>query len=673
MPETEYKQPEALGPLTQAEQTNVITPEEPWSDSYAAKVALSDFQKAEAFRTQNHDWRFRNADELYLAWTGVKYWDGTKVPRSSLPIYLCYQQIESLLPSLMSSIFGVYPPFDTIPDGSTTTAEALQVEQLILHQMERVNLREEFRKVAKSGLVYGNGIGELTWESYEQQRRKFIVQRKPVNRTFAHPTMGNLQFTVGSRAVVSEKTYTDTVNMPAAKYVAIQDFYIDPNCPSPNPQEAEYTVKRVLMPIEDLLRYKEQKVFNIPDKATLYQWSKSKPATQGDYSKHNTELLRQGQWWPGNDFSTAAAAGRVEILVYTTRDRIVWLGNREAAVLNVANPYGFINYFNFCYTDVPNRFYGLAVTDIAEGEQRLQVGILNARLDELALSIHRPVIKKRGYQFSQPQLRIRPGVNWEADDPGKDIVFPEIPDVTNQAFVEVEASQRRIQQYTGVTDLAVLGTPGGTVGNSANRTATGVGAQTQASSKRIQYLVETIESTFLEPLISAWHKLNQKFLDPQQAIDILGPDGKLIQLDPMQVKNSECRFKFLASARMQSKAATLQAMPILMQTFLNPAFMQTLAQVNGKKLNVEFLGDRALDAMNIRGGDVFLPLTPDEQQKLNQPSPQDLMKLQMQRERMNTMEDMQQEKISGGIVHDAALAAQDHLLGSGEEEEPSAA
>src|SRR5207248_6033200 len=29
-------------------------------------------------RTHSHDWRYRNAAELYLAWAGQRYWDGTR-------------------------------------------------------------------------------------------------------------------------------------------------------------------------------------------------------------------------------------------------------------------------------------------------------------------------------------------------------------------------------------------------------------------------------------------------------------------------------------------------------------------------------------------------------------------------------------------------------------------
>lgn len=632
----------------------VLTPEQEWSDAYAAKIALADFQKGENYRNMNHDWRFRNADELYAAWVGTKYWDGTRVPRSSLGIFVAYQQIESLLPGIISELLASYPPFDVDPEPNTSAVEAKQVLGLMLHQLEQMQAEELLRRVLKSAFIYGNGIMELSWENFERQRLEFLVQRTPVHGRFNHPTLGEIKVPIGSKPRAVTKSVTEQVNRPMLAHVPIQDFYIDQNCETPLCQDAGWAAVRKLVRIDDLLKYSKDKNFSIPSREELLELSKGKVSTQGDYSKSASELMRSGTYWPTQEGTADPAGNRVEVIRYTTPHRLVWLVGRKVAVLNKPNPYGFINFFNVCYTDFPNRFYGFGVTDISEGEQRLITSIINARVDELALAIHKPIIKRKGAIFSQSQLRIRPGVNWEVENPKEDIQTFEYGAINQNAYIEVDAAERRLQKYTGITDLAVLGAPSAG-GNSANRTATGVGTQASASGKRQQYLVRVVESTLLEPLLGAIHRLNQKFLDPQQVLQILGPDGKLLQLDPMTIKNAECRFRFLASSRMQSRQNMLQAMGPIMQVFLNPAFMQTLAQVNQKKINAEFLGDKLLDALNIRGGDVFQPLSPEDIQRMNQPNPQDLMKLQMQRERMASIHDDHQEGKSADILSDLLM------------------
>ena len=671
MPETVEKPIGPMGDSTTLER--VILPDTEWSGSYAAKIVVSDFQKAEAYRTQNQDWRMRNADELYLAWTGTKYWEGTRVPRSSLGFYVAYEQIESLLPSVMSSVFSGYPPFDVEPEPTSTWQQAELIKQLVMYQMDQTGAKEEVRKVFKSAFIYGNGVAELNWESFEREKQEFLVQRTPIKRGFTHPLTGEvIQSTVGSKPRIVIKPSKQTVNTPKLKYVALQDFYVDPNLQSPDLQETTYCAVRELIPIVEIEKYRGQKNFDIPDRATLFQMAKSKSSTQGDFSKSNTELMRSGQYWPTTEFTADPAQQRLEVIRYVTPYRLVWIVGRNTpssahAILNIPNPYGFINFFNICYTDVPNRFYGLGVTDIVEGDQRLITSITNARVDELALALHKPLLIKQGVFETQSQLRIRPGINWKCQDPEKDVKTFEYGAILQNAYVEVDAAERRVQKYTGVTDLAMLGTPSAG-GNSANRTATGIGTQAQASGKRIQYFVETAESTFLEPILAGVHALNQKFLDPSQLVDILGPDGQQLQIDPMQVKNASVKFRFLASERMASQASLLQALPVLAQSILNPAFVGQLAQVNQKKVNVEFIGTKICDALRLRAGDVFIPLTPEDMQRMNQPSPQDKMKDQMQDKRLAAQHEQMQEKMAGETMKELLSKSMDHAMAPEEEE-----
>src|SRR3954464_3431529 len=91
--------------LTPEERENPKLPTDQWTDTYAKNIALADFQRAEAYRTSNHDNRFRISDQLYLAWTQRKTWEGTKIPRSSVGIFLALEQIEALLPNVVLSLF----------------------------------------------------------------------------------------------------------------------------------------------------------------------------------------------------------------------------------------------------------------------------------------------------------------------------------------------------------------------------------------------------------------------------------------------------------------------------------------------------------------------------------------------------------------------------------------
>src|ERR1700731_2641833 len=118
-----------LAPLTLEERENPKSATDKWDDNYAAKIATGDFQKAEAYRSINHDWRFRVSDQMYLAWTQRKTWEGTKIPRSSVGIFLALEQIEALLPNVVLSLFpdNNRLPFDVEPEPGSSVQQAQAV------------------------------------------------------------------------------------------------------------------------------------------------------------------------------------------------------------------------------------------------------------------------------------------------------------------------------------------------------------------------------------------------------------------------------------------------------------------------------------------------------------------------------------------------------------------
>jgi hypothetical protein len=278
----------------------------------------------------------------------------------------------------------------------------------------------------------------------------------------------------GFERVLTEKRSLVIENKPVVQHLSIKDFYVDPNCESQLVSDARYCAKRVLMTVDDVSALRGTPQFKIPPNDELIEMSSQKPTTQGDADKAVIEMMRYGWYNPIVDQTVDPGGKRLEVIGYWTKDRYVWILNRKYVCLNIKNPYGFIPFYHASYTDVPDRFYGMSICDVTEGEQRLQSSTLNARIDEMALNIHRPVIKRRGISTPAYQLRQRPGQMIEADNPKEDYVFPDPPQVMQQAYIEVQASEARVQKTTGGSDLAMLGTASAG-GNSASRTATGVG------------------------------------------------------------------------------------------------------------------------------------------------------------------------------------------------------
>ena len=646
---------QANQPLTEKEKQRVHDPTDRWTDQFALKTVVQDFNKASNHRAQNHDHRWRNADELYLAWVGRKFWPGTRIDRSNLGVFTTLTQIESLLPRMMSTLFADAPGWffaDALP--GTDPADARLVRELMIEQMRQSRIREVFRRAFKSAFLYGNGLIELGMLYQETQRPFFRVDFIPQTRRVRLPFLGGITVTLPTginQRRITEETRQEIINRPFAKSVSLKDIYVDPNCSSPQPQDGRFLIKRAFMTVDELDRLRDQPGFKIPPKLQLILMAEKKPTTEGDRTKESMENIRGNTWTSSQDTSVDPGSKRLEVLGYWTKERHVWVLNREHTAYNIPNPVEIIPFFDVFYTDVPDRFYGLAVTDLAEPDQRLIQGIINARIDELALSIHKGTIKRRGTPTPAYQRRIYPGRWLEVDgNPRDEIVREEVQNITQQAFAEVDLAERRVARSTGVTDLAVLGTGPGKFGNAASRTATGVNTQAQASASRHGYLVENNEDTVVEPLLDLWHKFNTLFLDPDQVQEIVDTKKDILQIEPVRIKNARVKFAMRASSKLQARAGLLQVLPLIFETILSPALLELLARQQGKTVNVEELENMVLDATNYRPKQgLFRDLTDEEKQQLNQQPPEEQTRMQMQQERLQAQGTMQREKLDADL------------------------
>jgi hypothetical protein len=90
-------------------------------------------------------------------------------------VHIAYQQVESLLPQVVSALFSGDLDFDCLPQNSKTTIEqSMQVLALLRYQLSNLDgstpkfntLREIFRRGYKQDLIYGNGLMEFGWRSW---------------------------------------------------------------------------------------------------------------------------------------------------------------------------------------------------------------------------------------------------------------------------------------------------------------------------------------------------------------------------------------------------------------------------------------------------------------------------------------------------------------------------
>jgi hypothetical protein len=605
-------------PLQGREAKEIKMPGDKWSDERAFKIVKSDFAYAESYRVHAHDWRYRNASELYLAWAGQRYWDGTRVPRSSLGIYVVFEQVESMLPKIVDSLCDP-ESYDFFSDNDDAAA---LWKQLILKQLEETHYREQIRLAAKSSLIYGNGILEWGMEDYEDEIIEFERSQKLKNVIpMQHPIAGWVNIPQ-SEVNYKRKINNEKKRRPYLKYRSIIDCYVNPNCESPCLQSpGNYFIYRTYMAAEDLKAMRGMADWSIPDDDTLAEYSKAKTTANQDVTKLSAELFRYNMWNPALDYSSDPGLKRIETIWYTTADRKITLLNREHVAYNQPNKYRKINYYSMHYADVLDRWHALAISDVAEGEQRLQQAIINGRVDELALSLHPPMIKKRGVTIPPYQLKTRPGVVIETENPEGDIKVLEVQNITQQAFIEVEASERRTQRITGMSDLAALGSPT-SGGNSANRTAAGINTQVGATQDRARYYISNSENETIEPILNSFIWLNKRFMDPKLGAAWIKLHKDYPNIDPLEVMNAQVVGYCYASVRLQAKANFLQNFPTIAQVIFNPELLQMLAQQQKKTISIEAFERCIWDSISYTPrSPLIVDMNPQQKQAMQQPPP----------------------------------------------------
>lgn len=597
------------------------------------------FSAWETYRRQNHDPRYLVADQLFVAWQPQKVWEGTRIGRSSINVFTTMEQVETMLAHVLSSIFPLEDNVESIPKLGTSKMQAdLSLELLLQQFNEDESFREVLRQALKQGFLYGNGILEPFWLYRNTERNICVPMWGQAAGLYAAMNGGSPEMRMAVHKVPINE------NRPSIRNVDIRDFYADPHTPGPDIQKARGYFIRQYSTVAEILKYADTEGFNIPYETELIQIAKNGPTAAGDVARQMQEGYRAVGYQPTNQYNQGnPLLSRLELLRYYTHDKIAWSIGRDKVIHENDNYYGCLPCINAFYVDYPGRFYGISLADVCEPEQRLQASIINARIDELALMIHSPFVKKRGDQLPQGSLRMIPGRTIELDYPDQ---FKKLDWANNtaNAHLEVAASERRNQKTTGLTDTAAMGAPAAG-GNSSLRTATGVNANVAATGRRIGYIVENIESTCIEPLLKMCHKFNQMFLHDSQYLYFL---GRGMPIDPRLIKYADVRFKAVGSRKQQSRMMLLQVMPQLLPMLLNPEILQMMAQQQGQTLDMKSVMDDIAEAVNVPKWNWWRPMSQDQIQSYQNWNP-NAKAIQMQQERLAAQQQMAEEK------HDATL------------------
>ena len=564
---------EAVGPLG--------TPE----DLAVLKQVTQDLAKAEAWVAQKgllSDWD--KCERLFLFRVPIQYWEDTLVPRAHLGMPVVLEHIESLMPQLMIGLFGEDPPFMSRPRPGTKMDTAQANDALLSWELTQSGFREQFRLLTKSSLEYGTGIGKWGWKSYTETTTK--LRRKQPEK-FEPLAVGGVTVPQEGSDETEEVPEEIAVNEPTFEWVDNRHILVDPSLRTPDIRDAKFVIHRIYPTLTTLNQWRDQEGFNIPPKAILLKlfFPPAEPPKSSPMEGSSIDV--------NQDFAATPRAQAVtidpymqplEVVEYTTKTRVYTILQRRLVIRKADNKYGVINFVSSQYIDVLGAFYGLGIAHLIGGEQRVQQGVINAFLDDLSLALNGMFIRQRGANVPTTQIRMRPGGVIDTDTE-KGIQPMARQPVPIESLSVIANSDARAARRTSANEMIVQGAAPSEK-SSITRTATGVNSLAGGVGARLQYFVENLARQVYIPTLEAFQLMNGKHLKPSQVSRILSQELNLsYDGDAIDLLNVRCKFEILAGARMQSKRAMTQALPLLFQFILTDPVMTGLKE-QGRKVNI---------------------------------------------------------------------------------------
>lgn len=553
-------------------------------------------------------------DRLYLFRMPQAFWEGSSVPRAALGVPLIFEHIESLMPQVMSSLFSDNPPFDCVAKADTKPEVARAVRALIAAQLKAMGFMEQCRLGIKEALVYGTGIWKYGWCEKEGHKLKYEYADVPEARWAG---VGVVLLPTKKSKQVKEKLEEYTYHEPWLERVHIRFMVADPALREPDIRKARYVIHRTYPNLQELEELRNQPGYKLPSSEyleSLFRPPRESPERSLLEGRSTSSVLNTGissldinmeframpRWQdPSRDPNTQP----IELVEYTTPTKVISVLNRKLCVKNDPNPLGKINYFSVSFADVIDSWYGLGISQLLAGEQRLQQGVINSRLDDLALRLSGTFLRTRGANTPTQQLRMRPGGIIDTDDV-KGIQMIQYPPALVDAFTEVDASDSRAQRRTGANQLTTQGTAPSQ--GQLGRTSAGVQTANAALGMRMSYWMDQITALFFVPFLEAIHEMNQLWLPEEEIAGFFEEELKgELNLDPLAVKNAELKFEILAGSKLRQRQSMLQVAPTLVQLL---QLAPVLEAISDQQMKVDWteLMQVLIDAVGWPGAQKFI-------------------------------------------------------------------
>jgi hypothetical protein len=617
--------PPETPPNARVEQDEVVL-HQPHKDSAALKIVIQDTERTEKWLQHKQNvLRWDQCQILYEAPQKIEYWDGTDIPKSHLSVFTVAKVAQSILPQITNALFADDPEFMLQPRPGTTQDTARAVTALLDYQLDDCDFRNVIEEGILSCEVFGTHIWKWGWESVKRTRKVYVRNSKPINVPSGIPGGPPITLDTEDSDDIEVQEIEETIQRPILESLRLREVFVDSSLAKTDIRKAKFVCHRMKLSAAQLDDLRDFEGYDILPKAELISLC-FPPEEQAPTSALETRAssgYSDFQATPRDQETTSDPTEELkfELLEYWTKERVITVLNRKLVIRNEQNPYGVIPFVAMQWWAVPNSFYGLGLGHTIGGEQLIQAGTINARMNQMSLNLNRGFIRVKGKNVPTGNIRLAPGRIIDVDDQNSLKPMEKI-DAVGEAFEEVQASDARAEATSGANELLVGGNMPDKGRTSLTSTATGANLLAGGTGSRMQAFVERFAMQVFRPVLEAFMEMDRMLLPMSMLRRILNDELQLAyQGDHLDILNARVSFNILAAARLQERRQMAQSLPFISQVLLTDP-VHSMLQAAGQKIDIREIVSMYFDVSGWRNKrDVVKDMTPEDEQRVAMQNP----------------------------------------------------
>lgn len=456
----------------------------------------------------------------------------------------------------------------------------------------KMGAKDEWDKWLWDVVFKGSGFLKCYWKREEHEYLEVVPTMQVTEKiVFDTETMTGNPVTE-TKLIEKEEVKTDVVETPQVKRISWEDIALPIG--ESDPQTSSWVSHRVAMSDEDLkmkvmtgefykdaveeaLRVRENRFTNHDDTSDI---KTNRYEIDGDnlFSSDFENGFHTVHEWYGKAFvkpQVDVINDRVDVNEMP-KEIVCWVHQATKRVLgwtylHRVSPGGIRPIFKGDFISFPDRSNGVGVPELVYEEQRYQEAVVNMRMDNGTLASLPMFVYRQSSGLKPQHLRVKPGQGVPVDDVNDMRVF-QFPFLQGFGYQEEAALEGKAEGLLAISDIQ-LGRAPEKVG--ALRNATGSNLLAQEAGIQLEIHFDRV-ARCVNRVLQFLFRLCRERMPHEIYYRVTGDRGEPIfgKVDRNDLKG-EYDFKISVDILGQSQLEKQQQAVLLMQTLINPAYMQT--------------------------------------------------------------------------------------------------